>query len=219
MKTETTIKTKKPYAIKQESIKKVCNALVEISYFNEQETVESKWLRAICDENKVPMLFNAMLSLGYIKKIKHSIYQVVYTREIVNEKLAIKMYKQYNKVKKCVREISETKKSVEQHTSPSTPKFLKREISETKKSVEQPKSISLADCKPVSIFDIWKDEKPKEIEPENSLFALIREEDVLSAPMYSSLEELMQNPPKGYGRYVVVTVGRKLEIKPQIILD
>ena len=195
MKTETTIKTKKPYAIKQESIKRVCNALVEISYFNEQESVESKWLRAICDENKVPMLFNAMLSLGYLKKIKHSVYQVMYTREIVNEKLAIKMYKQYNKLKKCVNQISETKKSVEEAILPST-----------------------ADLKMVTIFDHYK-EKPKKIEPENSLFALIREEDVLGAPMYSSLEELMQNPPKGYGRYVVVTVGRKLEIKPQVILD
>jgi hypothetical protein len=195
MQTEKLKKATKPYAIKQDSIKRVCNALVEISYFNEQETVESKWIRSICNENKVPMLFNAMLTLGYLKKIKHSIYQVMYTREIVNERVAIKMYKQYNKIKRCVRKIHNNKITVEQITLPPIPEL-----------------------KEVSMFDFFT-EQAKETESNNSPFALIREEDVLSAPMYKSVEELMQNPPNGSGRYVIVAVGRSLEVKTQIILD
>ena len=196
MQTQTNKKTKKPYAIKQESVKKVCNALIEISYFNEQETVESKWLRAICNENKVPMLFNAMLTLGYLKKLKHSVYQVMYSREIVNEKLAIKMYKQYNKLKRCVNQINDTKKSIEQASLPSIPA-----------PTIEPKIIEQVI------------EQQKESEQKNLLFALVREEDIFGAPMYESLEQLKQNPPQGYGRYVVVSVGRRLEIKPQVILD
>jgi hypothetical protein len=141
------------------------------------------------------MLFNAMLTLGYLKKIKHSIYQVMYTREIVNERVAIKMYKQYNKIKRCVRKIHNNKITVEQITLPPIPEL-----------------------KEVSMFDIFT-EQAKETESNNSPFSLIREEDVLSAPMYNSVEELMQNPPNGSGRYVVVAVGRSLEVKTQIILD
>jgi len=195
MQTEKTKMAKKPYAIKKDSIKRVCNSLVEISYYNQQETVESKYIRAICIENKTPMLFNAMLTLGYLKKIKHSVYSVMFSREVVNEKLAVRMWKQYNKIKKNANQISETKKAVEQGTFPPIP------------------APSLA-----TIFDFYK-AQPKETELQNSHFALIREEDVISAITYSSLDELMKNPPKEYGRYVIVSVGRKLEIKPQIILD
>jgi hypothetical protein len=105
------------------------------------------------------------------------------------------MWKQYNKIKKNANQISETKKAVEQGTFPPIP------------------APSLA-----TIFDFYK-AQPKETELQNSHFALIREEDVISAITYSSLDELMKNPPKEYGRYVIVSVGRKLEIKPQIILD
>jgi hypothetical protein len=188
MQTEKLKTAKKPYAIKQDSIKRVCNALVEISYFNEQETVESKWLRAICNENKVPMLFNAMLTLGYLKKIKHSVYQVMYTREIVNERVAVKMYKQYNKIKRCVSKINNNKKIVEQAAV--TPQIVEQQI-----------------------------EQPKEVEFTKFSYALIKEDDILNALRFNSLETLMQNPPNGSGRYVIVAVGQSLEVKTQIILD
>ena len=189
MQTEKLKKAKKPYAIKQDSIKRVCNALVEISYFNEQETVESKWLRAICNENKVPMLFNAMLTLGYLKKIKHSVYQVMYSREIVNEKLGIKMYKQYNKIKKSVANIYNSKKAIEQPLP--TSQVIEQEV-----------------------------EQPKQVEPILFQYALIREEDILNAIRFKSLESLMQCPPNENGKYVVVALGQKLEIKTetQVIL-
>ena len=185
MQTETKPKTRKAYPIKQESIKKVCKALMEISYFD-QEQVDSKYIRSICNANKVPLLMNAMLSLGYLKKVNFGVYQVMYTREIVNEKLAIKMYRTYNQVKQCAYKISTTKKSIEQVQQGSN------EIKE--QAIEKPES-------------------------KNLLFAIVREEDILGAPMFDSIEQLQQNPPKGYGRYVVVSVGRSLEIKPQVILD
>jgi hypothetical protein len=62
-------------------------------------------------------------------------------------------------------------------------------------------------------------EKAKDIEFAKFSYALIKEEDILNSVRFNSIESLMQYPPSGNGRYVIVAIGQSLEIKTQIILD
>jgi hypothetical protein len=187
---------KRNNCIKEKTIKKVCTALVEISDLT--KTTSGTAIRKIVFEHKVQLLINSLVALAYIKKLGFNQYEINFKREIVNQKLAVKLYKHYNNINHSNVTICKTRKAA-------------KEKSQTGSNVMQQIAANYVNHLVEQVSNKVKEE-PK-------MFAVVREEDILNAPMYNSIVEMQENPPNVSGQYVIVYVGRSFEIKPQVILD
>lgn len=178
-------KKRKSYAIKKSSITKVCSALIEMSQFSGQDSAHSATLNNICKQNNVPKLLQSMVQLGYVERLNFKSYKILFSREYVNEKLATKFYKHYNKI---------------------NGKYY------------IPKNSLVKEVKPV-VTDVCKLLPDFPTLQKKLLFAVIKEEYLVGALQFDSINDLVANPPKDMGKYVVVSIGRGFEVKPTVIMD